>query len=404
MNKALLHNFPQKLTPYKIDITEDPNAMVDCRKTIDCILVDMYLPPSGPVVAELRSDVLSALILHDELCMNINDVIHLLNLFGTNNCIKLLEANAFEFYDDLGPVTGAIMNDANTYKLVNANIYNKDGKLAEIEKSLKRISTLPRNDINAEQIKHILTLLVSNTLTTEKEFIRDLLFKETAYDVRNKNITDLFKISSTDFEAINKNDLPNILRLNHINRGLIDAQRIGADSIIIDNWAKVFIRGKLSPAMNEYALHAPVDIFKMTILSNKGIPDLNLLFENEIIDADDIIRFRENMDGKLFRKWLSDIDYNPEEILATLLNKKHPSLANSVVKHIRFIYPKVMSLINPLAGFAASYFDSYIVQKILKGWHPSLFLDDKFKFTIDKNIELSKKQNKLDQLQKINDC
>jgi len=35
------------------------------------------------------------------------------------------------------------------------------------------------------------------------------------------------------------------------------------------------------------------------------------------------------------------------------------------------------------------------------GWHPSLFLDDKFKFTIDKKIELSKKQNKLDQLQKI---
>jgi len=56
MNKALLHNFPQKLTPYKIDIADDPDTMVDGRKTIDCILVDMYLPPSGPVVAELRSD------------------------------------------------------------------------------------------------------------------------------------------------------------------------------------------------------------------------------------------------------------------------------------------------------------------------------------------------------------
>ena len=401
MNKALLYNFPQKLTPYKLDIEEDPAQIASGRKIIDCFLVDRYLPQSGNIVADLRSDIFCALILHDKLCLEIDDTLNLLNLFGASNFIKLLESKAFEVYDDESPVASAIINTQNTYKLTIGN-FSSDSKIMYLEGVLKKLSELPTNDIKPSQIKCLLTLLVSNTVTPRVGFMGDLLFKETTYDIKNKNVSDVFDISSTDSEKINKNDLAKVLRLHHINKGLIEAQRIDADSIIIDNWAKKFIQAKLSPVMEKHASYTTSEIFKNTILSNKGIPDLNSLFMNKIINIEDIIRFRQDTDGMLFRKWLSEIDYNPQQILETLLNKKPPNTIGKVANHLRFIYPKVIGLIDPLSGFIASCIDSYIVQKIIKGWHPSLFLDDKFKFTIDKNIELSKKQKKVDEIQKIN--
>ena len=391
---------------YIVDLTDDPDLMCEGRKTVDCILMNIDLPKSGnPINSELRSDILSALILHDKLCVDIYDVLHLLNLFGADDCIKLLESKSFEIYENLGPVTGAIAKDSNTYKLIIADIGDSDSrnsKISWIEEILTKISTVPINNINKGQIGKILALLVANIANTKKEFVTDILFKETSYDVQNRNVTNMFDITSTDFEAINKNDLLKILRLNHINRGLIDAQRIGSDSVIIDAWAKKFIKGKLSPAMNEHLLNSSVDIFRDKILSNKGIPDLNVLFENRIINADDIIAFRETTDGKLFRKWISGIDYDPEAIMTTLLNKKHQSLIDRIVKTVRFVFPIVVGLQNPLAGIGASLVDSYIVQKIIEGWHPSLFLDNKFKSKIDENIRLVEKQKKLEILQKIN--
>lgn len=406
MNKVLLHNFPRILKQYKIDVAEDPDLMCGDNKAVDYISTEMHLPKShDPIIPKLRSDILSALILHEKLCIDIYDVIHLLNLFGTDNIINFLASKSIEVYDDLGPDVGAITKYPDTFKLVTAKVFNADttsiNKLSWLEKTLSKLSAIPSNNIDPDKINKILTLIVSNTVISPKEFVDDLLFKETSYDLKNKNVTGLFKIHSDNCEAINKDDLLNVVRLHYINRGLVDAQRINSDSIIVDNWAKIFIQEKISPVINDLTLHSSADIFQDTILSKKGIPDLNLLFENNIIDADDIIGFRNTVDGKLFRKWISGTNYEPEVILSTLLSKKHPSLIARIMKPMRIIYPTVAGLINPHIGVIASIFDSYIVQKIMEGWHPSLFLDDKLKFTIDKNIELSKKQNKLDKLIKI---
>jgi hypothetical protein len=403
MNKALLHNFPKVLMPSMLNIVEDDGLMCGGSKSADLILIEMHMPKSGPIISKLRSEILSGLILHDILCIDIYDVLHLLNLFGMDNCIKLLESKSFEVYDNLGPGTGALATGVNTYKLVSANITDSNfSKVTWLEERLNELSAKPQNNINAGQIKRVLTLLVSNTTVPNKGFVDQILFKETSHDIKNKNVTEIFNISSSDCEAIKKDDLPNILRLHYINRGLIDAQRIDSDAIIIDEWAKVFLQGKLSPVMNENGLYSSVETFKNIILSNKGIPDLNGLFENRIIDIDDIIGFRETSDGKLFRKWISGVNYDPDVILATLLNRKPPSFRDKILKHLRFIYPAVIGLFsNPFAGAGVRYLDSYVVQKIIEGWHPSLFLDNKFKFEIDKKIKFREKQDKLEKLQKI---
>ena len=403
MNKALLHNFPAKLDKYGMQSIDDPDLMIGGRNDVDFFMVGMDLVKSGLVGAELRSDILSALILHDKLCMNIFDIIQLINLFGVDNCIRFLESKSFEVYDDLDTGSAALIIDSNKYKLTESRITDGDEKLKKIswlEATLSKLE-INREPIKAEQIKQILMLLVSNTISSKNNYVSQLLLKEITHDIKNVNVTKLFDISSTDIDSISKNDLPKIMRLGHINKGLIDAKLIEADSIMIDGWGKTFLRGKLSPVMNDNALYSSVDIFRNIIMSGKGIPDLNLLFENKIIDANDIIDFRETVDGRLFRKWISGINYDPDAILSTLLNKKYPSLKSKITNHVRFIYPKVIGLIDPISGFVASVCDSYIVQKIMDGWHPSLFLDDELRFKIDQNIEFQKKQTKSDLLNKI---
>ena len=54
----------------------------------------------------------------------------------------------------------------------------------------------------------------------------------------------------------------------------------------------------------------------------------------------------------------------------------------------------LLGLCGFLPGLAASAFDSYILEEVLKGWHPNFFLDDNLKKMIDKSVEENDRQNK----------
>ncbi len=402
MNKILLYNFPKRLSSINLYGLNDPNRLFGSEKDPKCFFIDSYFPNSG--IANIRSDILSALILHDILCVAPYNILNLLHLLGTDNCIDLLESSAIEIYKDIGPELGptvsATLHKADRYKLLNMHPKNYD-ILSVLEDRLYKLSSSPKSNLNKEKIKKILQLVICRT-KPENEFLKsNILFKETGYDLNNKNITTLFNLVSPNVNAITKQELPLIMRMHYINKGIINAQTINCQSILIDAWAKSFLREKLSPALQSQSLGFSTDVFQKVVLPKKGIPDLNILFARGIINIRDILSFRETSHGKLFRAWIKTIEYDPDSVLESLLSKKSPSLKRRVFGLTRWVYPIICGLINPIAGPAASYIDSYIVQKILEGWHPSLFLDDQFKLKIDNKIKQMDKNNLKANLAKV---
>lgn len=373
---------------------DDPNGLFGSEKAHKCFFIDSYFPHSG--IANIRSDILSALILHDVLCVAPLNIFNLLHLLGIDNCIDLLKSSAIEIYIDsgpeLGPSVSAVQHGADTYKLLNMSPKNYD-VLSVLEDGLSKISLLPKSNLNKEKIKQILGLVICRIKPVNEFSKSNILFEETKYDLNNKNIATLFNIVSPNVNAIKKQELPLIMRMHYINKGIINAQTINSQSILIDAWAKSFLGEKLSPALQSHSFGFSTDVFQKVVLPTKRIPDLNTLFERGIINIRDILSFRKTSHGKLFRAWIKILEYRPDDVLESLLRKKPTSVKRSCAKLIRWVYPTIFGLINPIAGAAASFTDSYIVQKILEGWHPSLFLDDQFKFKIDRKIKQMDKNN-----------
>ena len=152
----------------------------------------------------------------------------------------------------------------------------------------------------------------------------------------------------------------------------------------MDSEIHATLNSKIAPLFAEGAAHDCVDVFQ-DILSNKGVPRLGYLYSKGIVSLPDILKMRDNIDGILFRKWYASTDYDTQTVLKVLLNKVQGNLQSVAARHIRWLYPKIIGILNPIAGITSSYVESFVVDKILKpifdsrgvfvGYKPALLLD-----------------------------
>ena len=126
----------------------------------------------------------------------------------------------------------------------------------------------------------------------------------------------------------------------------------------------------------------------------KGFPDLGQLFIDKIINLDDILRIRDNFNGKIFRYWAKTTDYEEEVMRQEIMNSVHNILGTKCLQPLRMLACNLIGIGGFLPGVAASAFDSYVLDKVLKGWHPNFFLDNELKRIIDKSVEENNKTNK----------
>jgi hypothetical protein len=244
-----------------------------------------------------------------------------------------------------------------------------------------------------------MVLASKNTLKVPYDDVHNLITEELRYDFNNHNLIRTLGLVSEDPDKIKKQDILKVLRLVNVNKGLIYGHKAHADDIILDGAAQHYLSLKMSPVYKNDVTVTPVNVFRQ-ILTCKGLPDLGTLYYRKIINIDEILQLRDDIDGLLFRKWFRSIDYDPEVTIRTLINRIKPSTHGSVIKHLRWLYPNVIGIVSPIAGMASSFIESYIVQKILDGWHPSLFLDDHLKAEIDKKIEYFEKQQRIEEIKK----
>ena len=172
------------------------------------------------------------------------------------------------------------------------------------------------------------------------------------------------------------------MRLLNTLKGFSFQQKSGADVILQDAFSKDYLNTKLAFILKSESVDK-IDFFS-EITKIKGIPDIYHLLKTNVLDIHDIVRFTASNESKFFRDWYTNEDISKEDIYLKLMSNKKGGVLS---KGVRWLYPNIVGLVNPVLGGIASGIDSFIVEKIANGWSPNIFLDDFLKSNIDLLIE-----------------
>ncbi len=392
MSKILLNNFqsaPQIITAKPTDYKDGD---------VDFIVGFSIERDKNEARLDLISDIISSLLIFDKLVVPVYDLSLLIKALKEGDILKLLRNDTIQIIDDLNFNPAITTRNKIAFKAGSIHLVGPDeggkGTLSDLEEKWQTRKLLPKNLLD-----QLLLLVAKRMKAINIENVGRMIKNETDYDLRNNNLTSRMRITSISSDNINPNDFYKILRLMHINKGLAFATTMGIDTTLIDSEIQPILNDKIAPIFLKNTSHEAVDIFQ-NILINKGLPDLGYIYDKGIISIDDIMTLRDNINGVIFRKWYASTDYNPQEALKALLNRVENRLQNIAAKHIRWLYPKIIGLVNPVAGIATSYVDSFVIDKILKGWHPSFFLDNKLKSLLDSKIKYYEKQKFLEEIKK----
>lgn len=342
--------------------------------------------------ASLIDEILTAILVHDKICITNSDIHSIISLFGIHDTLKLLKKNIFQIITT-GINNISIQGRENNLRLHFHQINDIKNFYDDTQEILVKKYGLPYQRKAIDEI--LLYIELNEFLINDNQYIEDIL-NELNYDLGNCNLTSNYNIFTNNINNIQTSDAIKILSLAHVNRGIWLSKFSETKNILIQSEGNRLINSKIPPSIREsiFKGNTSIDIFN-NILEAKELPKLGGLYINKIMTIDEIINIRENFDGKLFRKWYQDTDYSQREVLKILSTKPNSRpKRRRLVKLIRWGYPKIVSIAEPITGILVSALDSFVlensfvIRNIINGWHPSLFLDDKLQFEINKKITL----------------
>lgn len=142
--------------------------------------------------------------------------------------------------------------------------------------------------------------------------------------------------------------------------------------------------------LNKY-LQSVIDYSKLatkpfqTILQYEDMPSIQDMLANEELTFNEIVEIRENREAKKFRNWLFEIQSDDEIGILKEYSKDvfHPLYQSQIKKGVRIGITSALtiglSFVNPaaaiIAGLGYQAFDELIINKISKGWSPSIFIN-----------------------------
>ncbi|HEY5967574.1 MAG TPA: hypothetical protein VIU35_06330 [Chitinophagaceae bacterium] len=367
-NKIFLNNFP---------LATKQISAVDSNSKKISIITGFDIPLT---VFEIRKQVVQSvfncLLAHEKISISAVNLVYIVDSFGFSDTIELLKQDYFELLDDKGAIFSVLKN--NSQKKYETGTVFQDNAISWLERRL------PEYKPNSNQLNLTLLQAEEKLVKIDADKISKQVLDETAYDLKNKNLTDHLVIKSKDKDHVEINDILKILRLLRINSGLVYASHINTDNLFVDGAIKSILNSKLSPIVKDNTKDSIGLINDINL--KKAIPDLSELYLKKIISIQDFISIIENSNGTKFRKWLASQEYSQDAVIRELL-KERPNFDTALVKGIKFIITNAVGLINPVLGLSVSAVESFILNRFLNGWHPNLFLDNTLKTQIDKKIE-----------------
>lgn len=366
MTKILVNNFPNDAAT----VTVKPDTGEKERINFSVGYDPDYR--SEEIIAGGLTSFFSSLIIHDEVFLTYSDYFVLLKEVGVTDMLKLLDRKIIKILLDR---TAHVIEHGKTLSF--GSLSPVQDAMEDLEEKTKSLS------LHSAREKSLLLQFSDNASIPVPEHTSDIVTDELKNDLARGTFSK-FGISTTSIEDIQPADVIKILRIAAITRALILQNQLGVDSLVQDGFVKQYLSTKLG-AFSDLVGNDSIALFS-TINALKGIPDIYTLYKHGTVTMEDIIACRDAFSGGLFRKWYASTDYDVQKVLQALTNRN--TKESQLMKLARLIYPNVLGLIGPITGMAFSAIDSYIVNKLVGGWNPSLFLDDIYKQKIDQRVAM----------------
>jgi hypothetical protein len=327
---------------------------------------------------DLGSDFILALLLHEKLCVEFAHLSEMIELFGFQDVSQLLQNRCLEVILDKNFQPVVMLGDKGIQSGTADS--DNDNRLEKLQKYLEQSPARSKDQVN-----RFINLTLDNAISLEEsEKLSELICREVDNDLRNTSLRKVLGMVTEDRQKISPPDIYRMLQLFHINHGLAYSCEFKTATLITDATLGNVWQAKLTPLLQRYGRNS-TEVFR-SVLHEKEIPDPSGLYFDGIVTMHDILALREDVNGRRFREWLSSTDYN-STIIKEALEIKRPWTKSSIIKAVRWVTPKILGTLNPVAGSVASWLDSYVLDKFLQGWHPNFFLDDKLKAELDTAIQ-----------------
>lgn len=383
--KILLSNYPNIRQ-------EVPFGQVGGREVIDIqcgydIQVDAH-----QVTLQIANDLITAILAYDKVYIEGNHIWDVLQVFGSTYIEELLRADILHFIPDnlINPV---MMRESDkiwkpSFFPYSSAVANEKGETVfkPVQDEWSEIEiTFYHKRIAGKEVQALLYLIDEKKKVIEQEKIKQLTLKETLHDLKNEPFVTANEILRKNKWGQTEYHQLNILRLHELNTVVVTAGLLGANALKTDGEISVLMGKKCASVFADKLKDGVTAI--QSILHKKGFLDLGELFYNQVIDLEDILKLRNSLQGKLFRYWAMNDEYDEAQMQMDIMNSVHTVLGSKLSGAIRFVACSALGLVSSIPGIAASAIDSFILNKILNGWHPNFFLDDKVKERIDKCIQ-----------------
>lgn len=389
-SKILLTNYPR--ISQSVQFEE-----VVTKKTLD-VVVGYDIDVNSQVITEqIAGDLITSLLLYDKVYVEGSHLIDIMQVFGSEYLKELLRLKLIHVIPDQN-LNPAIKREDNNWKVgffaypqVSAP-RNQIPRGFEINKWSHIETGFSKKGLIGQQAKTILYLIDENSVNLDEEEISRRVEHETALDLYNHFLLDQLKLVDPSSGKLTGADFSKLLRLQELNKTGVLASSLNIDNIKTDAEISAILALKsLSEFDKEYG--NGVDALNR-IEYEKGFPDLGKLFRNEVIGLEDILKLREGFHGKIFRYWAQTTEYDEKLMRQEVMNLTRDILGSKMSNTIRLITFNLVGIAGFIPGVISSAFDSFILNKIAKGWHPNFFLDKKVKAVIDKCIARKEQEHR----------
>lgn len=300
--------------------------------------------------------ILNTILLHETIYLRLDSLEEFIEILGLDQTIKLLDRKILQVIDYWYFPAFMIVGD-NTLSFMNMELSNMHPRI------LKRLS----HSYSHTKLSYISNYLKDGIMHDDISYSYwDSLARNEIYDdMQNDLLRAHLKLTSPNPHDVTEEDSFCITRLFLMERSFEWARNLKTDVVLLEDRAKYWLSLKAGRTIDRTTIG---DINK--ILSAKKIWNLSLLYYNGVINIDDILDVRENVNGIKFREWIASKDYSADELEKILMSHK---IADPQKEWLKWGVLSAIGAINTVAGIAVSLVDQ--IKGSYKEWNPELFFD-----------------------------
>lgn len=373
--KLLLTNYPRIWQHAEFE-------RIDGKSRLEIIAGYDIKPDPKAVTLSIIRDLLNALLAYDEIYIEGSHLSDIIQVFGPDLLRQILGTGILRVIPDLslnpvmkkekGSWEPSFFNYAHASGPANGPVppvaLAVPGKWDHVGKLFRE------HRVNARDTDILLYMIDEHAVNIDEKMVADTVVKEVKRDIANAIFAKEYDIVRPSAGGLLVNT-PKIIRFVELNKSCVLGAMLDINSIHSDSEISRMLQTKTLAALAGSAKDGLAAL--QTIESEKGMPDLAELFLQQRVTLDTILRIRNSIQNKLFRYWCSTDRYEEDLMRKDIMNSAAGVMASGLGNSLRFLACTAVGLAGFLPGTLFSALDSFVLDKVLKGWHPNLFLDNK---------------------------